>query len=30
MYAAPVGEKEAYVRRLLRVVEPFVLDLPLA
>jgi transcriptional regulator GlxA family with amidase domain len=30
MYAAPVGEKEAYVRRLLKVVEPFVLDLPLA
>jgi transcriptional regulator GlxA family with amidase domain len=30
MYVAPVGEKEAYVRRLLKVVEPFVLDLPLA
>ena len=29
-YAAPVGEKEAYVRRLLKVVEPFVLDLPIA
>jgi len=30
MYAAPVGEKEAYVQRLMKVVEPFVLDLPLA
>jgi transcriptional regulator GlxA family with amidase domain len=30
LYAAPVGEKEAYVQRLLKVVEPFVLDLPLA
>jgi transcriptional regulator GlxA family with amidase domain len=30
MYAAPVGEKEAYVQRLMKVVQPFVLDLPLA
>jgi transcriptional regulator GlxA family with amidase domain len=30
LYAAPVGEKELYVRRLMTVVEPFVLDLPLA
>jgi transcriptional regulator GlxA family with amidase domain len=29
-YVAPVGEKEAYVQRLLKVVQPFVLDLPLA
>jgi len=29
-YAAPVGEKEAYVQRLMKVVQPFVLDLPIA
>jgi hypothetical protein len=30
LYVAPVGEKEAYVQRLMKVVQPFVLDLPLA
>jgi len=30
MYVAPVGEKEAYVRRVMTVVQPYVLDLPLA
>ncbi|HEX6361629.1 MAG TPA: AraC family transcriptional regulator, partial [Albitalea sp.] len=29
-HVAPVGEKEAYVRQVLKVVQPFVLDLPLA
>ncbi len=29
-YAAPVGEKEAYVQRLLKVVRPFILEPPLA
>jgi transcriptional regulator GlxA family with amidase domain len=29
-YAAPVGEKDTYVRHVLKVIEPFVLDLPLA
>jgi transcriptional regulator GlxA family with amidase domain len=29
-YAAPVGEKDLYVRQVLKVIEPFVLDLPLA
>jgi transcriptional regulator GlxA family with amidase domain len=29
-FAAPVGEKDAYVRHVLKVIEPFVLDLPLA
>ncbi|HJV60081.1 MAG TPA: DJ-1/PfpI family protein [Albitalea sp.] len=30
LYAAPVGEKEAYVERLLKVVRPFLLEPPLA
>ena len=29
-YAAPVGEKEAYVQRLMKVVKPFILEQPMA
>src|SRR5438105_5719069 len=30
LYAAPVGEKEAYVQRLMKVVKPFILEQPMA
>ena len=29
-YVAPVGEKEAYVQRLMKVVQPFILERPMA